>query len=74
MSVRVIGVGLLRPLLPQGEVALEASGRTVEQVLAELGIQSSLVAMALVNGRQLPKDTILADGDVVKLVPFVGGG
>jgi sulfur carrier protein ThiS len=74
MPVWIIPVGILRPRLPEGEVTLEAAGKTPEQILAELGIDTDLVAMVLVNGRQSPKDTVLDDGDVVKLVPFVGGG
>jgi sulfur carrier protein ThiS len=74
MPVHIIPVGILRPSLPQREIALEAAGRTIWQILAELGIDPDLVAMVLINGRQAPKDAVLNDGDVVKLVPFVGGG
>ncbi len=74
MAVRVIAVGLLKPSLPQGEATVDAAGKTAGQVLEELGIDPDLVAMVLVNGRQSPKDAVLCDDDVVKLVPFVGGG
>ncbi|MDI7275304.1 MAG: MoaD/ThiS family protein [Anaerolineae bacterium] len=71
----IVPVGLLKPHLGEREAVLaEAAGMTVEQVLAELGIQSDLVAMVLINGRQAAKDTVLRDGDTVKLIPFVGGG
>ncbi len=73
VPVQIVPVGLLKPLVRAD--ALEAgAGKTVAQVLAELGIQPDLVAMVLVNGRQVPKDTPLQDGDIVKLIPFVGGG
>lgn len=75
MAVQIIPVGLLKSGHTAGELTLEAAaGQTVEQVLAALGIQPDLVAMVLINGRQSPKETVLHDGDVVKLVPFVGGG
>jgi len=75
MPVRIIPVGLLKAYLPTDDAGhLVEAGKTTEQVLAELGIPSHLVAMVLVNSRQVPKDTVLRDGDVVKLVPFVGGG
>ena len=74
MAVRIIPVGLLRASLPAGQLELEAEGKTAGEVLAELGIEADLVAMILINGRQQPKETVLGAGDVVKLVPFVGGG
>jgi sulfur carrier protein ThiS len=73
MPVRVIPVGVLKARVPE-ELVLQAAGRTVAAVLGEAGIQPDLVAMVLINGRQSAKDTVLRDGDVVKLVPFVGGG
>jgi len=74
MPVQIIPVGILRSHMPEQAAVLEAAGKTVWQVLTELAIEPDLVAMILVNGRQSPKDTVLSDGDVVKLVPFVGGG
>ncbi len=75
MSVTIVPVGLLQPLVPGGSTVLsDAAGKTVSEVLAELQIDSDLVAMVLVNSRQVPKDTVLSDGDTVKLIPFVGGG
>lgn len=73
MPVEVIPVGFLRPVLPD-RLHLPAAGKTVAQLLGELAIQPDLVAVVLVNGRQAPKDAVLAEGDVVKLIPFVGGG
>ena len=75
MSVQLIPVGLIRPYFPAETVPIEVGeGKTTEQVLTELGVNSDLVAMVLINGRQAAKDTPLRDGDVVKLIPFVGGG
>lgn len=44
------------------------------EVLEALGIPSALVAIVLINGRQELKNYVLQDGDIVKLVPLVGGG
>lgn len=74
MPVQIFPVGLLKPFFPAEALTIEAAGRTTDEILDELGVQSDLVAMVLVNGRQVPKDAQLQDGDVVKLIPFVGGG
>lgn len=74
MPVEIVAAGFLKPLLPEGKVALNAAGRSIDQALTELGVDTDLVAMVLVNGRQVPKNAILQDGDLVKLIPFIGGG
>ncbi len=72
MSVQIVPVGFLQPMFPA--VDLEVDGKTVDQILQELEIRSDLVAVVLINGRQASKSAVVRDGDVVKLVPFVGGG
>lgn len=57
----------------QTEVVVEA-GRTVQEVVAELGIPVDIVAMIVVNDEPRDRDYRLQDGDVVKLVTVVGGG
>ncbi len=75
MSVQLIPIGFIKPYFPAETVTVEVGeGKTTEQVLADLGVNSDLVAMVLINGQQAGKDALLHDGDVVKLVPFVGGG
>ena len=74
MSVKFIPVGLLKPFFPQGVFELDAAGRTVEQALALLNLAPDTVAMVLVNGCEATMETVLRDTDVVKLIPFVGGG
>jgi len=46
---------------------------TIEQLLNRLAMPSELVAMVPVDGLQRPKSYQLAPGDVVKLVPLMGG-
>ena len=54
-----------------------AAGKSVSAYLAEAGYDSRAVAVE-VNEAILPKadygQTILADGDVVEIVCFMGGG
>jgi sulfur carrier protein ThiS len=49
-------------------------GRTIRQTLADLGIPSDLVALALVNEVQQDKEYVLADGDIVRVLAVIGGG
>lgn len=75
MPVQIVPVGFLKPYFTADSINVEVgAGKTTEQLLAELGIHSDLVAMVLINGRQASKSALLHDGDVVKLIPFVGGG
>ena len=55
------------------KVTVEA-GRTVREAITALGIPPEIVAMVLVNDAQQPKDYILQDEDVVRLIMVVGGG
>ena len=55
------------------EISVE-TGRTIRQVLLDLGMPSEVVALVLVNDEQQSKDYVLQDGDTVKLMAIVGGG
>jgi sulfur carrier protein ThiS len=57
----------------QAEVDVEA-GRTVRETVTALGIPPAIVALVLVNDVHKPKDYVLQEGDVVRLVMVVGGG
>jgi len=73
--VPITVIGLLKNYTRNREsLTLHAAGKSINQVLAELGIPSVLVAVVLINGRQESKDYVLQDGDIVKLIPLVGGG
>lgn len=56
---------------------ISAEGRTVSEILAELGYNEKAVAVEL-NEKILPKcdysSAVLRDGDSVEIVRFVGGG
>ena len=57
--------------------SLETDGKSVTEVLADMGINVQHVAVEL-NEIIVPKakysETILKDGDHVEIVRFVGGG
>jgi len=57
----------------QAEVDVEA-GRTVRETVTALGIPPAIVALVLVNDAQKPKDYVLQEGDMVRLLMVVGGG
>jgi len=77
MGVKVKLVGFLRKYAPQGEnLNLEnADGRTVAEVMAELGIVPASVSVVLVNGHYVkPRSYVLQEGDELTLLPPIGGG
>lgn len=74
MSVEVTMVGLLKQYGPPESSLTVEPGRTVREVIEDLGLDPDLVAIVMVNGRQKFKSYRLQDGDHVKLVPMVGGG
>ncbi|MDE5570085.1 MAG: sulfur carrier protein ThiS [Ruminococcus sp.] len=55
----------------------EADGKSISEILAELGYSDRRVAIEL-NMEIVPKSeydgTVLKDGDSVEIVRFVGGG
>ena len=74
MSATIKPIGTLKSYIGgQNEVAVEA-GRTVREAITEVGIPVEIVAMVLVNDQQQPKDYVLQEGDVARLIMVVGGG
>ena len=47
---------------------------TLHDLVVQLGIDSSIVALPLINGKYGDLDRQLADGDIASLFPNVGGG
>jgi sulfur carrier protein ThiS len=67
-------VGMLKGYC-DGKSELQISaGKTVRQVLGEVGIPAELVALVTVNGRQEDKNYLVQAGDLVKLMALMGGG
>lgn len=56
---------------------IDAAGKTILKHLSDSGFEQDKVAVER-NGCIVPKakygETILADGDVIEIVSFVGGG
>ena len=74
-NVEITAVGLLTKYIGDRETPMVMEGgQTITEVIEALGIPSVLVAVVLINGRQESKDYVLQDGDIVKLIPLVGGG
>lgn len=60
---------------PGGGEAFETlPGETVGQLIGRLGIPPDEVTLRFVNGKAMPPETELKDGDRVGLFPPVGGG
>ncbi len=74
MTVQIRPIGILKNYIGgQNQVTVEA-GRTVRETIAALGMPPEIVALVMVNEEQQPKDYILREGDVVKLMAVLGGG
>ncbi|MGC8837675.1 MAG: MoaD/ThiS family protein [Anaerolineae bacterium] len=75
MPIYVVPVGHLKDYTGgQERVAVPAEGKTVREILADLGIPSEVVAAILIRDILVPKDHIPQDGDEVKLLSVLGGG
>ncbi len=78
MAVQIKPAGLLKSYTgEQAIITIETSelgNKSVRDILLALNIPSGMVAMVLVNGVLQEKDYISRDGDVIQLVPLIGGG
>lgn len=75
MPICVVPVGHLRDYIGGQEcVAVPAEGKTVREILTDLGIPSEVVAAVLIRDILVPKDHVPQDGDEVKLLSILGGG
>jgi sulfur carrier protein ThiS len=75
MPVTLLPIGHLKSLVNgQTELTVPA-GMTVREALASVQIPSEVVALVVINGvHQTDKDTLLNEGDVVKIMAIIGGG
>jgi sulfur carrier protein ThiS len=75
MPVTLRPIGHLKSLVNDQTELTVPAGISVREALALVHIPSEVVALVLINGaHQTDKDTILNDGDVVKLMAVIGGG
>jgi sulfur carrier protein ThiS len=74
MAATIKPIGTLKSYIGgQTEVSVDA-GRTVRETLKTLDIPPEIVALVMVNDAQQPKDYVVQDEDVVKLIAVMGGG
>ena len=76
MSTRVEVVGILAGYVKAG-VPLQGAhlvGSSLQKLIEQIGVPTDLVAIVMVNGVKRDKTYVLQVDDVVKLIPFVGGG
>lgn len=74
MEVTVALYETLKKHCPEGgRVRLDA-GRRVADLLARLGIAEEDVGVLIVNRRDARFDQLLNDGDIVTVIPPMGGG
>jgi sulfur carrier protein ThiS len=74
MPAYIRPIGVLKSFIGDKPEAIVEAGRTLRQAIAELGIPVESVAMVLVNDNPQPKDYVLQEGDVARLIMAVSGG
>jgi hypothetical protein len=76
MNIEITSVGFLKRYMPQPMVVpyAEWRGRSLESLLAGLGIPANLSLSILVNGEKQRRDYLLQGGEKIRLVPILVGG
>lgn len=75
MQVTILPLGYLRAPFREAELAIEVDpGTTVAVALESLKVRTDLVVAVVINGETADLDTILSQGDKVKLIPVISGG
>ena len=64
----------LQKFMPHAEKVELDDHCTVKELLEKIGINSSEVAITLVNGRQVKLDQTLHDGETIAIFPPIAGG
>jgi sulfur carrier protein ThiS len=74
MSATIRPLGMLKTYIGDLKETSVEAGMTVRETIQDIGINPELVAGVFVNGEQQPKDYVVQDGDVIKLLAVIGGG
>jgi sulfur carrier protein ThiS len=75
MPVTLLPIGHLKSMVNNQTELTVPAGISVREALALINIPSEVVALVVINGvHQTDKDTLLKEGDVVKLMAVIGGG
>lgn len=75
MTATLRPIGHLKSMVDNQTEITVRSGISVREALASINVPSEVVALVVINGvHTTDKDTILNDGDVVRLMAVIGGG
>lgn len=75
MTAILCPIGHLKDMVNGRTEVTVPSGISIREALSLIHVPSEVVALIVINGiHQTDKDTILNDGDVVKLMAVIGGG
>jgi sulfur carrier protein ThiS len=75
MPVTLRPIGHLKGMVNDQTEFTVPAGITVREALALINIPSEVVALVVINSvHQTDKDSLLKEGDVVKLMAVIGGG
>ena len=74
MQLEIRLFATLQKFLPNVEKLKLDDNCTVFELLEKIGINSSEVAITLVNGRHVQLDQTLHDGETVAIFPPIAGG
>lgn len=80
MKIHIILSTTLRKYFPNYDpetglnLELENSGQNIADLACHIGVPVSEIKFVMLNGRSVPFDTILHDGDRIAFFPPVGGG
>jgi molybdopterin converting factor small subunit len=75
MEIKIVPIGYLRaPFENEITVLIVRDGSSIKEVLKGLPIRKDLVLAVVVNDVTAGMDTVLADGDIIKLIPVISGG
>ena len=75
MPVTLLPIGHLKSLVNNQAELTVPGGITVREALNQVHIPPEMVALVVINGtHQTDKDTLLQDGDMVKIMAVIGGG
>jgi len=73
MRIKVRPIGIIREFVTDREIDA-AESITPEQLIRDLKIPEKLKMVSFVNGKSIPLNKKLKDGDEVTLVTMLGGG
>lgn len=75
VRVATILLGKAEPPLPSARFNLSVdNGIKVDGLIGTLGLPPRLIGSVIVNSRRSGHDRVLAEGDVVAIVPAISGG